>query len=181
MTTASPPSLYGLLAEFDDPGSLLAAARAARVGGYTRVDAFSPFPVEGLSEAVGFRRTAMPLIVLLGGLFGCVGGYLMQVYSCTYSYAINVGGKPLHSWPMFLPITFELTVLMASLAGVFGMLALNGFPRLHHPLFNVDRFDRASRDGFFLCVEAADPRFDVVETRNFLQGLTAHPVESVPN
>jgi hypothetical protein len=181
MTVASSPKVYGLLAEFDDPTALVTAARATRDRGYTRLDAFSPFPVEGLAEAVGFRRTAVPLIVLLGGVCGGLGGYLMQVYSCTYSYAINVGGKPLHSWPMFLPITFELTILIASLAGVFGMLALNGFPRLHHPLFNSDRFERASRDGFFLCVEAADPRFDAVETLDFLQGLTAHPVEQVPN
>jgi hypothetical protein len=172
--------LYGLVAEFDAPGPLLYAAACTREAGYQRVEAYTPFPVEGLADAVDPRSTWLPLVVLLGGIIGAVGGYGMQYYLAVIDYPINVGGRPLHSWPSFLVITFELTVLCAALAAVLGMLALNGLPMPYHPLFNVPQFALASRDRFFLCVEAKDPKFDREGTRAFL--LTLHPrdVQEVP-
>jgi hypothetical protein len=164
---------YGLLAEFGTPERLLDAARRARAAGYERVEAYAPFPVDGLAEATGMRRNWIPAIVLGGGLAGGIGGYFMQWYSAVISYPINSGGKPLHSWPEFIPVTFETTILVAALAGVLGMLALNGLPRLHHPLFNVREFDLASRNRFFLCVRGAD-------ARQFLQGLQPIGVWEVP-
>ncbi|MBV9191898.1 MAG: DUF3341 domain-containing protein [Betaproteobacteria bacterium] len=148
---------YGILAEFKSPERLLEAANRARAAGYA-IEAYSPFPVEGLAEITGMRRNSIPAIVLGGGLAGGIGGYFMQWYSAVISYPINSGGKPLHSWPEFIPVTFETTVLVAALAGVVGMLALNGLPRLHHPLFNVPEFHLASRNRFFLCIRADDAR-----------------------
>jgi len=165
--------LYGLLAEFDGPHSLVEAARRAHADGYRRMDAYTPFPVEELAEAIGFHRTGMPLVMFLGGLAGCVGGYLLQYYCNVLNYPVNVGGRPLNTWPSFIPVTFELTVLISSLAGVFGLLGLCGLPMPYHPLFNVPRFALASRDRFFLCIEATDPRFDEQGTKEFLAGL--HP------
>ena len=164
---------YGILAEFDSPERLLEAAQGAREAGYRHVEAYSPFPVEGLAEATGMRRNWIPAIVLGGGLVGGIGGYFMQWYSAVVSYAINSGGKPAHSWPEFIPVTFELTVLFAALAGVVGMLALNGLPRLHHPLFNVPEFHLASRNRFFLCVRSAD-------ARGFLEKLEPVGIWEVP-
>jgi len=172
--------LYGLMAEFDSPDALVAAARQAREAGYTRMDAYSPFPVEGLADAIGFRRTRVPLLVLIGGIVGCVGGYYMQYWCSAVSYPADVGGRPLNSWPMFMPVTFELTVLCAALTAVVGMLALNGLPRPNHPTFNVPRFAQASRDRFFLCVEARDPKFDPEVTRQLLAGLHPREVWEVP-
>ena len=149
-------SLYGVMAEFGGAEALLAAARKAHESGYGDIEAYSPFPIEGLPEATGFRRNWIPAIVLAGGLAGGIGGYLMQWYSAVLSYPINSGGKPPHSWPEFIPVTFELTVLVAAIAGVVGMLALNGLPRLYHPVFNVREFDLASRNRFFLCLRGAD-------------------------
>jgi hypothetical protein len=136
-------NLYGVMAEFASAEALLAAVRKARAAGYANVEAYAPFPVEGLPEATGFKRNWIPAIVLGGGLAGGIGGYFMQWYSAVLSYPINSGGKPPHSWPEFIPVTFELTVLVAALAGVIGMLALNGLPRLYHPVFNVREFDLA--------------------------------------
>lgn len=172
--------LYGLLAEFPDAGSLVRAANRTREAGYRRFNAYTPFPVHGLAEAVGFRRTGLPLVVLAGGIFGCLGGYLLQYWVSAIAYSVNIGGRPLHSWVSFIPVTFETTVLCAAFAAVLGMLALNGLPRPHHPLFGVAEFDRVTRDKFFLCVEARDPQFDADGTRRFLIDLGAREVTDVP-
>ena len=172
--------LYGLLAEFTSAEALLAATRKAREAGYSRVEAYSPFPVDGLAEATGFKRNWVPAIVLGGGLAGGIGGYFMQWYSAVISYPINSGGKPPHSWPAFIPVTFELTVLFAALAGVAGMLFMNGLPRLHHPVFNVKQFDLASRNRFFLCLRSGTPEFAPATAREFLRSLQPLGVWEVP-
>jgi hypothetical protein len=173
------PAVYGLMAEFDTPEDLLEAAQRAYAEGYRRMDAYSPFPVAGLAEAIGFHRTKLPLIVLLGGIAGGLGGYLLQYYTAVIDYPLNVGGRPLHSWPAFIPVTFEMTVLIAALFAVLGMLALNGLPMPYHPVFNVPRFELASRNLFFLCIESADPRFDAERTRQFLESLGSRQVHEV--
>jgi hypothetical protein len=172
--------LYGLMAEFGSATDLVAAARRVREEGYVRTDAFSPFPIEGLSEELGFRQTRVPLIVLIGGILGAAGGFFMQYYLAVEEYPFNVGGRPDNSWTAFIPVTFELTILTAALFAVLGMFALNGLPMPYHPVFNVPRFALASRDRFFLCVEAADPRFDLEQTAAFLRGLGAAVVTEVP-
>jgi len=169
-------TVYGVMAEFVSAEALLAAVRKARAAGYANVEAYSPFPIEGLAEAAGFRRNWVPAIVLGGGLVGGLGGYFMQWYSAVISYPINSGGKPPHSWPEFIPVTFEMTVLVAALAGVIGMLMLNGLPRLYHPLFNVREFDLASRNRFFVCLRADDTE----AARAFLRGLEPLGVWDVP-
>ena len=173
------PPIYGLLAEFDSAQALVTATHQAYATGYRRMDAYTPFPVEGLADALGFRKTRVPLIVLLGGILGGTGGYFMLYYSAVISYPINVGGRPFHSWPAFIPITFELTILGAALFAVLGMLALNGLPMPYHPVFNAPRFALASRDRFFLCIEATDPLFDSERTRGFLIGLQPREVAEV--
>jgi hypothetical protein len=177
--SAKSPAVYGLLAEFEDPNELVAAAHRARHEGYRRMDAYSPLPIEELHEALGFHHTRLPLIVLIGGVVGCVGGYLLQYWASTMAYPLNVGGKPLHSWPAFIPVTFETTILGAALAAVFGMLALNGLPQPYHPVFNVPRFALASRNRFFLCIEARDAKFHLQETRDFLETLGPREVTTV--
>ncbi len=173
------PPVYGLMAEFDDPTAIVEAANRVREEGYRKVDAYSPYPIEALTEAIGFRRTRLPLIVLIGGIIGCLAGYLMQYYTHVIDYPLNVGGRPYHSWPAFIPITFETTVLAAALAAVFGMLALNGLPEPYHPVFNTPNFALASRDRFFLVIEATDPKFDLAGTRSFMQSLGAREVVDV--
>lgn len=170
---------YGLIAEFDDPTSLVAATHRAYGDGYRCMDAYSPFPIEELHEALGTHHTRLPLIVLIGGIIGCIGGYALQYWAATIAYPINIGGKPLHSWPAFIPITFECTILAAALSAVFGMLALNGLPQPHHPVFNVPRFALASRNRFFLCIEARDPKFTLEGTRHFLETLSPREVTTV--
>jgi Protein of unknown function (DUF3341) len=175
----SRPPIYGLLAEFDDANALVNATRQAHEKGYRRMDAYSPFPIEELSEALGFRKTKLPLLVLTGGILGGLTGWGMQYYSAAISYPINVGGRPFNSWPAFIPVIFELTILGAALFAVLGMLALNGLPMPYHPVFNVPRFALASRDRFFLCVEATDLAFDRVNTAEYLRSLGPRDVTEV--
>ena len=172
-------TIYGVIAEFADPNTLLTATRRAHEEGYRRMDAYTPFPIEELSEALGHRHTRLPVIVLIGGILGGLGGYLLQYWTTVIDYPLNVGGRPLHSWPAFIVPTFEMTILGAALAAVLGMLALNKLPMPHHPVFNVPRFALASRDRFFLCIEAADPKFDLEDTANFLRSLGAREVSDV--
>jgi hypothetical protein len=182
MSSARAPALgplYGLVAEFATPEELLEATRQARRAGYRSLEAYTPFPVEGLGEALGFHHSRLPLLVLLGGMAGGIGGYMLQYWINVTEYPLNVGGRPWHSWPAFIPVTFELTILVAALVAVLGMLALNGLPMPYHPLFNVPRFALVTRDRFFLCIEARDPKFDRVETRRFLEGLAAYEVAEV--
>jgi Protein of unknown function (DUF3341) len=173
--------VYGLMAEFADVNNLVAAARRVREEGYVRTDAFSPYPVEGLSEELGLRHTRVPLIVLIGGILGGASGYFMQYYLAVHEYPFNIGGRPAHSWPAFIPVTFELTILTAALCAVLGMFALNGLPMPYHPVFNVPRFALATRDRFFLCIEAADPRFDLERTGALLRSLGSTAVTEVPS
>ena len=172
--------IYGVLAEFPTPHELNHAVEKTREAGYRRIEAYTPFPVEGLSEALALKRNNVPLITLIGGLTGGLGGFFFQYWVSVIAYPVNIGGRPLNSWPAFIPVTFELTVLGAALSAVFGMLALNGLPRPHHPLFNVQRFVRhATSDRFFLCIEARDPKFNLSESARFLKGLHAAHVSEV--
>jgi hypothetical protein len=168
------PAIHGLMAEFDSPSALVEAAEKTRLAGYRNIDAYSPIPIEELNEALGLRRTRLPVLVFLGGLMGGLGGYSLQVWTQTMAYPMNVGGRPYHSWPQFIPVTFETTVLGAALTAFVGMWALNKLPQPYHPVFNVPEFARASTDRFFLCIEATDPRFESAGTRRFLEGL--HPL-----
>ena len=173
------PVIYGMMAEFDNPEQLSAGAERAHTAGYRRMDAYSPYPIEGLAEVIGFKRTHLPLIVLIGGILGGIGGFCLQYWTSVIDYPILVGGKPYNSWPAFIPVTFETTILGAALAAVLGMLALNGLPMPYHPVFNVERFALASRDRFFLCIEATDPKFDPQDTVEFLRSLNPAAVYEV--
>jgi hypothetical protein len=178
---ARKPNIYGLMAEFDDPNDLIAAAYRAHYEGYRRMDAYSPFPIEELDDALGEHHSTLPLIVLIGGIVGCIGGYLLQYWAASMAYPLNIGGKPLNAWPMFIPVTFECTILGAALSAVLGMLALNGLPMPYHPVFNIPRFALATRNKFFLCIEARDPQFDLEKTRGFLETLGPREVTTVAN
>ena len=171
--------LYGLMAEFEEHEELLAATRRAYADGYRRMDAYSPFPVEGLAEALGHEDSAIPLFTLAGGVIGGLGAYFMEWIAMAKLYPLNVGGRPLNSWPNFIPVTFELTVLIASASAFLGVFILNRLPQPNHPVFNVPEFERASIDRFFLCIEAEDPKFSVTDTRRFLEGLKACKVMEV--
>jgi hypothetical protein len=162
------------MAEFDTPDGLVQAATKARLAGYRRMDAYSPIPIEELDEALDMRRTKLPLLVLIGGICGGIGGFLLQVWVSAVAYPMNIGGRPIISWPQFIPVTFETTVLGAALTAFIGMWALNKLPQPYHPVFNVDAFSRATTDRFFLLIETADPRFDRAATWKFLE--TMHPV-----
>jgi hypothetical protein len=168
-----------MVAEFESPTALVHAAQKARAAGYRKLDAYSPMPIEELHEALGLPQTKLPLIVLGGGLTGALAGYGLQFWSSTIAYPLNVGGRPLHSWPSFIVPTFETTILFSALAAVLGMILLNGLPMPYHPVFNAKRFAMASRDRFFLCIESIDPKFDQTETRRFLESLGPREVSDV--
>jgi hypothetical protein len=180
MTAAVPQhGTYGLVAEFHTDRELVRAARRAREAGYTKVEAYSPFPVADLEEALALPRSRVPLVVLVGGICGGLGGYFLQYWSQVLHYPMNVGGRPFHSWPAFIVPTFECTILAAAISGVVGMILLNGLPQPYHPMFNWDRFLRASRDRFFLAIEADDPKYDRDATAKFLRGLEPSEVKEV--
>jgi hypothetical protein len=174
-----PSTVHGLMAEFEDVTALVAATRRAHESGYRRMDAYSPFPIEELHEALGAPHTRLPLLVLIGGLCGCIGGYVLQFWVSAVAYPINVGGRPLNSWPAFVPVTFECTILAAALTAVVAMLVLNGLPMPYHPVFNVPGFALASRNRFFLCIEAKDAKFELDDTRRFLERLGSKDVTTV--
>lgn len=173
------PPLYGVMAEFDNPSDLVTAARRTYEAGYRSINGYSPYPIEELWEAIGFHRTGLPIIVLIGGIIGALGGFFMQYYLAVFDYPLNVGGKPLNSWPAFIPITFECTILCAAFAAVFGMLALNKLPQPYHPVFNAPNFALATRDHFFLVIEANDPKYNHEEVVEFLKGLGPREVTDV--
>ena len=173
--------IYGLMAEFEDVNEAIVAARRTYAEGYRKIDAYAPFPVEELSEAIGFHRNGVALVCLVGGLLGCTGAYFLQWWINTISYPVNIGGRPFHSWPSFIVVTFEMTILFSGLSAVFGMLALNGLPMPNHPNFNVERFARASKDRFFLVIFSTDKKYDPAGTRAFLEGLNPLSVEEVPS
>jgi hypothetical protein len=175
----SAPPLYGIMAEFDNPSDLVAAARLTHDAGYRRVNGYSPYPIEELTDAIGFKHTTLPLIVLVGGIIGGLGGFFMQYWMEVIDYPLNVGGKPYNSWPAFIPITFESTVLVAAFAAVLGMLVLNKLPQPYHPVFNAPNFALATRDKFFLVIEANDPKFRHDETTRFMNTLGSMGVSDV--
>lgn len=177
---AEEKSLYGLMAEFAEHDQVVKAAKRAYAKGYREMDAYAPFPVEGLAEALGHEGSLVPLITLVGGMAGGLGGYFMEWYAMARLYPLNVGGRPHNSWPNFIPVTFELTVLAASLSAFLAVFILNRLPQPHHPVFNVPDFERASVDRFFLCIEAADPKFHPDGTRKFLEDLKPGKVMEVP-
>lgn len=176
---AAAPPIWGLMAEFEGPTEVVEAARRVREEGYRKVDAYSPYPIEELGEALGHHHSWLPLLVLLGGITGGVSGYLLQYWSSAIEYPLNIGGRPIHSWPAFIVPTFEMTILFAAGTAVLGMLALNGLPEPYHPVFNVPSFARASKDRFFIVIESRDPRFDLDRTWSFLLSLSPRFVSEV--
>ena len=175
------PPIYGLMAEFENPTALVAAARRTHEAGYRKMDAYSPFPIEELSDALGHRYDVLPLLVLIGGIAGGAGGFFLQYWASVIDYPLNIGGRPPLSWPSFIPVTFEMTILVAAFVAVLGMLGLNGLPMPYHPVFNVERFVNASRNRFFLCIESSDPLFDKEATGKFLESLEPREVCEVPH
>ena len=171
--------IHGLMAEFDNPTALVDATTRARLAGYRAMDAYSPIPIEELNDALGLKRTRLPRLVLLGGILGGLGGFSLEYWASTIAYPMNIGGRPFNSWPHFVPVMFETTVLGAALTCFVGMWALNKLPQPYHPVFNVPAFDRASSDRFFLCIEATDARFDQNDTRAFLESLRPVGVSEV--
>jgi len=177
--SAAPKPPYGLMAEFDNPDALVHAAKKTYEAGYRKIDTFSPFPIEEAWEAIGHHDNRLSLIVLIGGIVGLLTGISLQEWVHLVALPTNVAGKPLNSWPQFIPVTFELTILFAAISAVIGMIVLNRLPMPYHPAFNVERFEHASRDKFFLLVESEDPKFDRKGTLDFLKGLNASEVNEV--
>ncbi len=173
--------IYGMLAEFDSASDLVAAARKTHEAGYRKIDAYSPFPIEELAEAIGFHKNRVPLVTLIGGLLGGVGAYFMQYWMNVDSYPVIIGGKPYHSWPAFIVVTFEMTILFGGIFAVLGMLALNGLPMPYHPVFNVPRFAMATKDRFFLIVFSTDPKYTPSGTKQFLESLVPRSISEVPS
>ncbi len=180
METMKRRDIFGLMAEFGSPDDILEAARKASASGYVRLDAYTPFPMEELTDALRLKHTKLSLFVLCCGIAGCLTGFFMQYFAATTDYPLNIGGRPLNSWPQWIPITFEMTILFSAVGTFIGVFFRNGLPRPVHPVFNVDRFEHASRDKFFLCIESSDPKFDAQETRNFLQSLNPEHIHTVP-
>jgi hypothetical protein len=170
------PAVYGLMAEFNSASELLAAAEQVRGAGFTRTDAYSPFPIHGLAEAIGFHERIIPKIVLGAGITGMLAGYGLEYWTQVIAYPMNIGGRPFHAWVNFIPPAFETTILFGAFAAALSMIALNGLPQPYHPVFNNPRFRRASQDSFFLAIEASDPKFDLDQTRAFLGGLNPREV-----
>lgn len=170
-------AVFGLMAEFDNATDLMHACEKARDAGFRQMDSYSPMPIHGMSEALGFEDSSVQRIVLCGGLAGAVAGFALMCYITLIAYPMNIGGKPHFSWPAFVPPTFETTILFAAFSAVFGMAIMNGFPSPYHPVFNNPRFERASQDLFFLCIESTDPKFDLAATRQFLE--SQHGVREV--
>lgn len=173
--------IYGMMAEFDTPTALLEAARRTYQAGYRKIDAYSPFPVEGLAEEIGFHHNAVALVVLICGILGGLTGYLMQYWCDAVTYPLNVGGRPYNSWPAFIVITFELTILFGGISALLGMLALNGLPMPYHPVFNVPRFSSASKDRFFLIVFSSDQKYNPAGVRGFFEALQPRSISEVPS
>jgi len=173
--------IYGTMAEFASAQDLVHAARRTHEAGYRKIDAYSPFPVEELAEAIGFHKNYVPLVTLIGALTGGISGYFMQYWIAVISYPVNVGGRPYHSWPSFIIVTFEMTILFGAIFAVFGMLALNGLPMPHHPVFNVPRFAFATKDRFFLIIFATDPKYDAQGARQFLESLHPQSISELPS
>ncbi len=169
------------MAEFDSAKELVAAAHKTHEAGYQKIDAYSPFPIEGLAEAIGFHKNNVALIVLIGGLIGGISAYALQYWVAAITYPVNIGGRPFHSWPSFIIVTFELTILFAGLSAAVGMIALNGLPMPYHPVFNVPEFAKASENKFFLIVFSSDPKYDAASTRSFLAGLAPRMIAEVPS
>jgi hypothetical protein len=175
------PDIYGAMAEFESPEALIEACEHAYAQGYRKMDAFAPLPVEGLAEAIGFKKNGVARAVLIGGICGCSGGFFLLYWIACVAYRLNVGGRPAFSWPSFIPITFECMILLASLTALVSMLGLNGLPKPYHPVFNVPQFTaKASRDGFFLCIEASDPKFTEAATLQFLSEIGGMEATLVP-
>jgi hypothetical protein len=179
MAYAAPLTTWGIMGEFTSAEALVKAAHAVHEAGYKNMDAYSPVPIEELHHALGLPTTKLPALVLLGGIIGGISGFILENWVSIFAYPLNIGGKPLYSWPAFIPVTYECTILGAALTAVFGMLALNGLPQPYHPMFNAKRFAMASRDRFFICIEATDPKFDPQHTRQFLEGIGAREVTTV--
>ncbi len=184
MTTATSPTiqgLHGLMAEYPSAQHLLDAAEKAHSAGFRAMDAYTPFPVEAISEVIcDHHKSKVPLICLTGGIAGALAGWGLQIWTSTVDYPMNIGGKPYNSWPAFIPVLFETTVLFAAFSAAIGMFVLNGLPQPYHPVFNVSRFrEKASRDGYFLCIEAQDGKFDRSGTREFLLSTGAMEVNDV--
>ncbi len=172
--------IYGIMAEFDTPTELVDAATKARLAGYTKTDAFSPFPLHEIDEALGIKRSILPMLVFCGGVTGLLSGIALQVFVHYIDYPLNIGGRPYLSWVSFVPPAYELTILLAGFTAVFGMLFLNGLPRPYHPVFNVPRFALATREKFFLVIEAADPKYRYDDVRSFMETLKPQEVFDVP-